>query len=995
MVERTGGLRPPFLFILLFCVQTVVLAQPEVIGLAPVDHTATTVDGRARVVGEVSTKLRVFGSNLTRSTWLSFAKRPDVKGAPCNDWRKSEPFPLLTEEFSDTVALVSVTVKLLEQGEVYFLCVKAEDDPLEPWFYQGNSTSLQLTTEAEEVESTLLPLWLQVIFIIILLSLSGLFSGLNLGLMALDPTELKIVQNVGNEKEREYARKIAPLRVHGNLLLCTLLLGNVLVNNTLTILLDDLSSGLIAVIGATAGIVIFGEIVPQSVCSRHGLAVGARTIWITKFFMFLTLPVAYPISKVLDWVLGQEIGTVYSREKLLELMKMQHQFQEIEKHEINIISGALELRQKTVTDIMTPSEQCFMLDIEAILDFDTMSEIMKQGFTRIPVYEGERDNITALLFVKDLAFVDPDDCTPLKTIIKFYNHQLTWTFADTTLDVMLEEFRKGHSHMAFVQRVNSEGEGDPFYEMIGVVTLEDVIEEIIKAEIVDETDIYIDNKFQNKVPNRRALQDFSAFRPADEKPKISPQLMLASYQYMATSIDLFKPELISETVLRRMLQQDVVVDLKVKVEQKDSTSNNIYTNGKPADYFVLILQGRVEVRAGKEGLTYETGPFTHFGEAAIVASEHTGNTPSPETPADRSIASCPAGINKCLFQQHSTERETSPKSAACVHKQQQQQSAPSTTTNNNKPSPGSVSGQSNTTPQHQGRRASALSTLSAASTSSFAFPIPLPKLVEAARTHDRRQSIGACCANKGGGQTAEEEPLLKQALTPTLVSKFGFARKQEDNPRRAFSFARKTDKDKKAQKGLRSIVNQPQIGISSSQSLVYVPDYSVRAVTDVQYIRIRRAHYMAARQATLLERQPRTPASSESEDIFGKEWAKANKQHGSHKSSSHSLHKGSNPSLSPENHVFLTPGSHPSLSPGAQPPILPAALQRGSGRSDKNAMAENVPLLTRDSPNSSANGSRVDLDVESGRTPNGEAQPSPGAADSADSSVDISKETAC
>ncbi|XP_078669088.1 metal transporter CNNM4-like isoform X17 [Branchiostoma floridae x Branchiostoma belcheri] len=850
MVERTGGLRPPFLFILLFCVQTVVLAQPEVIGLAPVDHTATTVDGRARVVGEVSTKLRVFGSNLTRSTWLSFAKRPDVKGAPCNDWRKSEPFPLLTEEFSDTVALVSVTVKLLEQGEVYFLCVKAEDDPLEPWFYQGNSTSLQLTTEAEEVESTLLPLWLQVIFIIILLTLSGLFSGLNLGLMALDPTELKIVQNVGNEKEREYARKIAPLRVHGNLLLCTLLLGNVLVNNTLTILLDDLSSGLIAVIGATAGIVIFGEIVPQSVCSRHGLAVGARTIWITKFFMFLTLPVAYPISKVLDWVLGQEIGTVYSREKLLELMKMQHQFQEIEKHEINIISGALELRQKTVTDIMTPSEQCFMLDIEAILDFDTMSEIMKQGFTRIPVYEGERDNITALLFVKDLAFVDPDDCTPLKTIIKFYNHQLTWTFADTTLDVMLEEFRKGHSHMAFVQRVNSEGEGDPFYEMIGVVTLEDVIEEIIKAEIVDETDIYIDNKFQNKVPNRRALQDFSAFRPADEKPKISPQLMLASYQYMATSIDLFKPELISETVLRRMLQQDVVVDLKVKVEQKDSTSNNIYTNGKPADYFVLILQGRVEVRAGKEGLTYETGPFTHFGEAAIVAS-----------------------------------------------------------------------------------------------------------VVEAARTHDRRQSIGACCANKGGGQTA--------------------------------------DKDKKAQKGLRSIVNQPQIGISSSQSLVYVPDYSVRAVTDVQYIRIRRAHYMAARQATLLERQPRTPASSESEDIFGKEWAKANKQHGSHKSSSHSLHKGSNPSLSPENHVFLTPGSHPSLSPGAQPPILPAALQRGSGRSDKNAMAENVPLLTRDSPNSSANGSRVDLDVESGRTPNGEAQPSPGAADSADSSVDISKETAC
>lgn len=50
--------------------------------------------------------------------------------------------------------------------------------------------------------------------------------------------------------------------------------------------------------------------------------------------------------------------------------------------------------------------------------------------------------------------------------------------------------RKGKSHLAIVQRVNNEGEGDPFYEVMGIVTLEDVIEEIIKSEIVDETDLY-------------------------------------------------------------------------------------------------------------------------------------------------------------------------------------------------------------------------------------------------------------------------------------------------------------------------------------------------------------------------------------------------------------------------------------------------------------------------------------------------------------------------
>jgi Mg2+/Co2+ transporter CorB len=81
--------------------------------------------------------------------------------------------------------------------------------------------------------------------------------------MALDRTELKIYENTGTDKEKQYAKTISPVRNHGNYLLCTLLLGNVLVNNSLTILLDDLTSGIVAIIGSTIGIVIFGEIIPQ------------------------------------------------------------------------------------------------------------------------------------------------------------------------------------------------------------------------------------------------------------------------------------------------------------------------------------------------------------------------------------------------------------------------------------------------------------------------------------------------------------------------------------------------------------------------------------------------------------------------------------------------------------------------------------------------------------------------------------------------------------
>ena len=133
----------------------------------------------------------------------------------------------------------------------------------------------------------------------------------------------------------------------------SLLLGNVLVNSTLTIFMEALSSGLVAVIGSTMGIVIFGEIIPQviynwkylsnygqftlipgppqlrtiklskqfkiilqALCSRHALFVGASTIWLTKFFMVLTFPLSFPISLILDKILGDELGTVYDKRKV-------------------------------------------------------------------------------------------------------------------------------------------------------------------------------------------------------------------------------------------------------------------------------------------------------------------------------------------------------------------------------------------------------------------------------------------------------------------------------------------------------------------------------------------------------------------------------------------------------------------------------------------------------------------------------------------------------
>lgn len=181
---------------------------------------------------------------------------------------------------------------------------------------------------------------------------------------------------------------------------------------------------------------------------------------------------------------------MYNKKQLQEMLKVTAEFNDLEGDEMNIISGVLNYKSKTAEEVMTKLEDCYLLDLSAILDFRTIASIMQSGHSRIPVYDGERHNIVGLLLVKDLAFIDTDDCTPLRTVVKFYNHQVHRAFNDDHLDQMLEEFKKGHSHLAVVHRVNNEGSGDPFYEAIGIVTLEDILEEIIQSEIVDETDIY-------------------------------------------------------------------------------------------------------------------------------------------------------------------------------------------------------------------------------------------------------------------------------------------------------------------------------------------------------------------------------------------------------------------------------------------------------------------------------------------------------------------------
>ena len=330
---------------------------------------------------------------------------------------------------------------------------------------------------------------LQYTFIVVLLLMSATFSGLTLGLMGLDLSGLEIVMATEDAALARAARKIYPVRKNGNLLLCTLLLGNVAVNSLLSILMADITSGLVGFLSSTFAIVIFGEIIPQAVCSRFPLQVGEKAVPIVKVFIVLLAAVAWPLAYILNKVLGREIGTTYSQSEMTKLIELHVQGGQFDPETGAAMTGALRYHGMSVRDVMTPLQNTFMLSSDERLGFDTVAKIFKTGYSRIPVYEVTKSNVVGLLFVKDLIFLDPEDDIPVKNFVQIFGRGLHIVWPDDTLGHVLTKLKKGRSHMALVKDVNhGDGTHDPFYEIKGIITLEDIIEIILGDEIVDETD---------------------------------------------------------------------------------------------------------------------------------------------------------------------------------------------------------------------------------------------------------------------------------------------------------------------------------------------------------------------------------------------------------------------------------------------------------------------------------------------------------------------------
>jgi len=314
---------------------------------------------------------------------------------------------------------------------------------------------------------------MQYLIVVLLLALSALFSGLTLGYMGLDVHALKRKARLGNKE----ARLILPIREKGNQLLTTLLLGNVAVNAVLAIFLGSIASGVLAGLIATALIFVFGEIVPQAVISRHAMRFGAQFAAFIRILMRVSWPITFPIGYILDKVLGAEIQTFYTKRELMEIISEHEDALEstVDQDEERIVHGALQFSQKTTGNIMTPRREVQLLHPNEVLDDELRRRITEEGYSRYPIVEGDPERVTGILYTKDIILAENT-----ATVREVAEHKHLRVRPNDMLDTVLAYMLKRRQHMAIVT--------DEVGTFIGVITLEDIIEEVIQQEILDEDD---------------------------------------------------------------------------------------------------------------------------------------------------------------------------------------------------------------------------------------------------------------------------------------------------------------------------------------------------------------------------------------------------------------------------------------------------------------------------------------------------------------------------
>ncbi|WMV20642.1 hypothetical protein MTR67_014027 [Solanum verrucosum] len=249
-------------------------------------------------------------------------------------------------------------------------------------------------------------------------------------------------------------QKILPIVKNQHLLLGTLLICNAMAMETLPIFLDALLPAWDAILISVTLILAFGE--------RYGLSIGARLAPLVRLLVIVVFPLSYPISR-------ERRG--------------------VEPRETTIIAGALDLAQKSVKDAMTPMSRIFSLDLHSKLTDEMMNLMISKGLSRVPVYSGTPTNIVGLILFE-----------------KGHNHMAVVVKSRRITKKTVENTTTKHDIIKInilpaspIQQRHAAEKGE---EAIGIITMEDVLEQLLQEPIYDETDDYVDvhNKIRINIP---------------------------------------------------------------------------------------------------------------------------------------------------------------------------------------------------------------------------------------------------------------------------------------------------------------------------------------------------------------------------------------------------------------------------------------------------------------------------------------------------------------
>ena len=400
--------------------------------------------------------------------------------------------------------------------------------------------------------------WFFMFMVAVLTLFAGMMSGLTVGYLSVDQLTMELRETTGTPMEKEYSKVILPVLSNRHWLLCTLLLMNSFAMEALPVFLDRVFSRFAAVVISVTLLLIFGEVIPQALCTGpRQIQIAAMAAPMTRFLMIISWPITFWLGKALDIILGEQGKTRYQNQDLKALVEM-HTYETLKKiseeeeknpyiaredipkpsntmglspEEANLMISALEIREKKVVEIMIHFDKVYSIKHEEPINRKKVLEILEKGFSRIPVFRNDdKTDLIGLLRIKQLINIDFNQNRSLKELGIRLKLPLVIS-PKMTLIELLREFRKGKSHMAFITeqvellqsklglnrnnsvqfnlRYNETFSEAKKIKVLGIVTLEDVIEQIFNLEIMDEEDY-------EKSKRGRDIRNFSNLRSASK-----------------------------------------------------------------------------------------------------------------------------------------------------------------------------------------------------------------------------------------------------------------------------------------------------------------------------------------------------------------------------------------------------------------------------------------------------------------------------------------------